>query len=72
MIDFTKPVFTKSGLKFTLLTDSLKSFQPVVGIVRLDDGTEEVEKWNLDGSYYLNGSESTMDLTNEPPKTLVG
>lgn len=70
MIDFTKPVFTKSGHKVTILTISLKAHQPVVGIYHGEDG-EEVEQWSLHGKFFVDAEEAGLDLTNEPPKTLV-
>lgn len=71
MIDYTKPVWTKSGKPVTILKIDLNAVQPVVGFY-FEEDTELVDQWTTNGEYFFKPSKgSPMDLTNEPPKTLV-
>lgn len=67
MIDFTKPVQTRSGLPVRILcTDRQCEDLPVVGLVRRD-GIDFVETWKINGSYE-NLPCHKLDLINVPQR----
>lgn len=66
MIDFTKPVTTKSGQKVRILcTDGPNKYYPVIGLL---EGEDDVETWTLDGQYMPHDPEKygNLDLVNTP------
>lgn len=72
MIDFDKPVQTRSGVPVRVLCTDAPGPQPVVGIVPGED--PGVEVWSLDGSYVPAGTRgarepSGRDLINVPLHT---
>jgi len=68
MIDFSKPVQTRRGLKVRILTTEVRnSDYPVVGLVLFETSDEEtVETWTLEGEYIRGVSGSGLDLVNVP------
>lgn len=64
MLDFKKPVRTKSGITVRILSTSVNSpSYSVVGLTVDKHGTEAVETWCSNGQY-LNKGPSGMDLIN--------
>lgn len=64
MIDFTKPVRTRSGLPVRILCTDAKGVWPAVGLIKHPSGHEETCCWRDDGrhSYLLSG----YDLVQAP------
>lgn len=64
-LDFTKPVRTCGGLPARIIcTDSKEEGYPVVALVTLADGTEQLQTHALNGRCYLSGNASKDDLEN--------
>lgn len=68
MVDWTKPVQTKSGCKVRVLTTEMNAGLPVVGIVTCRDGSESVETWSLEGSFMDTVRTHHYDVVNVPEK----
>jgi hypothetical protein len=63
MIDFTKPVTTRSGLVVDVVSISLRGDYPVGGYLGEDD---TFIRWSKDGKYFISRVDSEFDLVNLP------
>lgn len=67
MINWTKPLKTKSGCKAQLIhrltNANPEYYQPMVVIIENEDGIQEVDTFTEEGTYFLVG-ESRRDLIN--------
>ena len=67
MIDFNKPVQTKSGRAVRILCTDAPDAMPVIGLVG-----DELIRWSADGSFYaFYRCASSYDLENVPEDTFV-
>ena len=71
MIDLTKPVQTRDGLKVRVLCTNMKGRDTVAGVITDDDGTDMVDAWQADGHYNIGPEEARTDLINVPEKRVV-
>jgi len=67
MIDFTKPVQTRSGKPVRIFATDLKADRPVIGCIPHPNqpDRELMYSWYLDGSYCA-GAEHATDLVQAP------
>ena len=71
MIDLTKPVQTRDGLKVRVLCTNMKGRDTVAGVITDHDGTDMVDAWQADGHYNIGPEEARTDLINVPEKRVV-
>jgi hypothetical protein len=64
-LDLSKPLETKAGVPFTLLSANARGTFPVKGYV---GNSNDLDSFKADGSYFGNGQPSTYDLRNVAPK----
>jgi len=62
-LDLKKPIKTEDGRKVRILCDDLKSVKSIAAAIENYDGTEFIESYYYDGSFY-SYQESYMDLIN--------
>ena len=65
MIDFSKPVRTKSGRAVRILCTDAPGVMSVIGLA-----SDELLRWTVNGSFYFNRT-SDYDLENVPEGTFV-
>lgn len=68
MIDWTKPIRTKSGTKaefiYRLANPDPQYHQAMVVVIEDERGIQSVEAFSTDGKYFVNALDSDMDLIN--------
>ncbi len=67
MVDFNKPLKTRSGKRARVVaTDCKHDTYPVIALVERTPGREEPHSYTRDGAYISVGEESGLDLVNGP------
>lgn len=66
-ISLDKTYRTKDGQHVRILCTDAKGDFPVVGLLRLRDGTDDTNKWTIEGSFYRWGNPSELDLVEVSP-----
>lgn len=66
-ISLDKTYCTKDGRAVRILCTDAKGDYPVVGLLRLRDGTDDTNKWTTEGSFYRWDNPSNLDLVEVSP-----
>lgn len=61
MLDLTKPVQTRSGLKVTIFTTEARGRFPVIGMVH-EPTIDSAATWTAEGAFHADGREAPADL----------
>lgn len=68
MIDWTKPIQTKSGRKaeliYRLTNANPEYYQPMVVLIEDEKGFQSIEMFSPDGGYFDGVEDSQLDLIN--------
>ena len=70
LLDLTKPVYTKDGKPARIICTDANCNQPIVTLVKNDDGTEFLSTYTKEGHFYTH-KESDYDLINVTRKSLI-
>lgn len=69
MINTTQPVETTEGFPVRLLCNNSRvPYYPLIGLIQLGDGKEQIGSWTDEGHFFTN-STHRYDLQNAPTNT---
>lgn len=72
MFDPKKPVATRAGAQARIIcTDSGINYSPIVALIRLENGSEMIRTYTIDGLWVKDHPMHEVDLVNIPEKGYI-